>query len=392
MTTAHPTPTHNPLRWVDGTMPALDERVLNIPVVGFIEYCLRGVGQVVFMNSPITGLFILAAAWIYDPWFGFAGTIAVIASTLAALALGFDRDAIHAGLYGFNGVLVGLGLALFLEPPRDVLVVVWIIVLSAASSVVMGALAAVFGGSWGVPPFTLAFNITTLLFLVTALQLANGRLGALVKPAAPVSGGPGVSTALRPSADATGNTDAAAIVNAVFRGIGQLFFLNSILAGVLIIIGIAFCSRIAAGFALVGSIVGMLTGIALGANGVSIYNGLWGFNSFDAALAIAGVFYVLTWRSALLGIVCAAFTALLFGAIVSFFVPWGLPALTLPFCFGTLAFVLLKDASRYFTWVQPAEVVTPEEHLHREHAHHESNATASGTARTSAGGAETQAT
>jgi urea transporter len=47
-----------------------------------------------------------------------------------------------------------------------------------------------------------------------------------------------------------------AILNATFRGIGQLFFLNSILAGVLIIIGIAFCSRIAAGFALVGSLSG----------------------------------------------------------------------------------------------------------------------------------------
>ena len=97
----------------------------------------------------------------------------------------------------------------------------------------------------------------------------------------------------------------------------------------------------------------MLTGMALGANGVAIYNGLWGFNSFDAALAIAGVFYVLTWRSALLGVACAAFTALLFGAIASIFVPWGLPALTLPFCFGTLAFVLLKDASKHFTWCHP---------------------------------------
>jgi urea transporter len=200
----------------------------------------------------------------------------------------------------------------------------------------------------------------------------------LVKPAAPAAGGQGVSTTLKASEGAVGNTDAMAIVNAVFRGIGQLFFLNSILAGVLIIVGIAFCSRIAAGFALVGSIVGMLTGLALGANGVSIYNGLWGFNSFDAALAIAGVFYVLTWRSALLGIVCAAVTALLFGAIVSFFVPWGLPALTLPFCLGTLAFVLLKDVSHYFTWVPPAEVVTPEEHLHRAHTRHESTAAAGG--------------
>jgi urea transporter len=182
-----------------------------------------------------------------------------------------------------------------------------------------------------------------------------------------VSGGGGVHAALRPDAAAAGNTDAMAIVNAIFRGVGQLFFLNSILAGVLIIIGIVFCSRIAAGFALVGSIVGMLTGIALGADGVTIYNGLWGFNSFDAALAIAGVFYVLTWRSALLGVACAAFTALLFGAIASFFGPWGLPALTLPFCFGTLAFVLLKDVSRNFSWVPPSEVVTPEEHLHQAH-------------------------
>ena len=149
--TAHPTEQRGPLRSVDGTMPALQERVLDIPVVGFIEYCLRGVGQVVFMNSPITGLLILVAAWITDPWFGFAGTIAVIASTLAGIALGFDRGAIHAGLYGFNGVLVGLGLALFLHPPWDVLVIVWIIVLSALSSVLMGALASVFGGAWGCP-------------------------------------------------------------------------------------------------------------------------------------------------------------------------------------------------------------------------------------------------
>ena len=136
MTMAEPTEQRGALRWVDGTMPALQERVLDIPVVGFIEYCLRGVGQVVFMNSPITGLLILVAAWTYDPWFGFAGTIGVIASTLAGIALGFDRGAIHAGLYGFNGVLVGLGLALFLDPPWDVLVIVWIIVLSAA---VLGA-------------------------------------------------------------------------------------------------------------------------------------------------------------------------------------------------------------------------------------------------------------
>ncbi|MGW4486989.1 urea transporter [Amycolatopsis sp. NPDC004368] len=371
MTTAPPDRGHHgPWRWINGTMPEVDERALKVPVVGFVEYCLRGIGQVVFMNSPITGAFILLAAWLQEPWLGFGATVGVVASTLAALALGFDRDAIHAGLYGFNGVLVGLGLALFLAPEWDGIVILWIILLSAVSSILMAALAAAFGGSWGVPPFTLAFNITTLLFLITALHITRGRLSDAIAPATPEVNGPAVRTTLRASADAAGNTDVVAVINAIFRGIGQLFFCNSLLAGVLIIVGIAFCSRIAAVFALVGSAVGMLTGMALGADGVLIYNGLWGFNSFDAALAIAGVFYVLTWRSAILGVLCAIFTALLFGAIGSIFVPWGLPALTLPFCFGTLTFVLLKGTSKYFEWVPPAEVVTPEEHVRRSHREH----------------------
>ena len=388
MATAHSTSKQGPLHAVDGTMPALGERARDIPVVGFLDSCLRGVGQVVFMNSPLTGLFILLAAWIQDPWLGFAGTLGVVVSTLAAHALGIDRGAIQIGLFGFNGVLVGLGSGLFLSPPWDALVIVWIIVLSAASSALMAAMASVFA-SWGVPPFTLPFNTITLLFLITGLHMANGRLGPLIAPTAPVSGGSDVQTALRASADATGSTDAMAIVNAILRGIGQLFFLNSILAGVLIIVGIAFCSRIAAVFALVGSTVGMLTGMALGADGVAIYNGLWGFNSFDAALAIAGVFYVLTWRSALMGVACAVWTALLFGAIASFFGPWGLPALTLPFCFGTLTFVLLKDASRHLTWVAPADIVTPEEHLRRAHAHPSADTTTPGGAELPADGKDT---
>ena len=56
----------------------------------------------------------------------------------------------------------------------------------------------------------------TLLFLITGLHMVHGGLGVGVNPAAPVSGGAGMQTGLRPGADAAGNTDAVAIVNAVF--------------------------------------------------------------------------------------------------------------------------------------------------------------------------------
>jgi urea transporter len=256
-------------------------------------------------------------------------------------------------------------LSLFLQPDWDVVVMIWIVLGASLSTILHAALANVFLGAWAVPPFTLAFNFITLIFLVGALNYANGRAGGLIAPAdAQVTGGE-ISNALRSAANAATANNVEGVVNAILRGISQLFFANSVVAGIIIVAGIAVASRIAAVFALIGSTVGMLTGLALGANGVAIYNGLWGFNSFDAALAVGGVFFVLSWRSGLLAVGCAVFAAMLFGAIASLFTPWGLPALTLPFCFATLAFVLLKGASDRLTAVEVADITTPEEHLTR---------------------------
>jgi urea transporter len=338
------------------------------PLLAFIDSCLRGIGQVCFMNNPVTGLAIIVAMFVGEAWLGFAGALGVVVSTLSAMLIGMDRGAIRAGLFGFNGVLVGAGLSLFLQPDWDALVMVWIVVGAFFSTILHGALAAVFIGAWKVPPFTLGFNFITLIFLIGALNFANGRVSGLIAPAnAQVTAG-SVSNTLRSAAGAASANDIEGIVNAVLRGISQLFFANSVVSGIIIVVGLAVCSRIAAIFALVGSAVGMLTGLALGAGGVAIYNGLWGFNSFDAALAIGGVFYVLTWRSGMLAVACAVLAALLFGAIASLFTPWGLPALTLPFCFATLAHVLLKDASTELEPVAVADITTPEEHLSRKRA------------------------
>jgi urea transporter len=358
------------LSLLNGTMPEWSDRVDRSPAVAFVDSCLRGVGQVCFMNNPVTGLAILVAMFVGGPWLGFAGVLGLAVSTLSAIAIGMDRGAIRAGLFGFNGVLVGAGLSLFLQPEWDIVVMVWIVVGAFFSTILHAALANVFIGAWTVPPFTLAFNFITLIFLIGALNFAHGRVGPLIAPAdAQVTEGE-VGTALRSAAEAATAGTVEGVFNAIFRGISQLFFANSVLAGIIIIIGIAVCSRIAAIFALVGSTVGMLTGLALGANGVAIYNGLWGFNSFDAALAVGGVFFVLTWRSGLLAVGCAVLAAMLFGAVASLFTPWGLPALTLPFCFATLAFVLLKGTSDQLAAVEVADITTPEEHLARPSGAH----------------------
>jgi len=343
-------------------MPQWSERLENRPVLDFVHYCLRGVGQICFMNNPITGLLILVGMWIFSPWLGFSAVLGVVVSTAFALLLGIDRVVIRAGLYGFNGALVGAGLATFLEAAWSVRVMGYIVVVAAFSTVLMATLGAILIPYLKVPPLTLPFNFATLPFLLTAFAIARGEVGPLVEPRSLTSGGSEVNTTLRAVSDGSAVGAIEGAVNAVLRGLSQLFLADSLITGLLILAGILICSRIAAGFALLGSALGMATGLILGADGFSVYHGLWSFNSFVSAVAIGGVFYVLTWRSALFAVACAIATAILYAAITIFFSPWGLPALTLPFCFGTLAFLIMKELTPKLQEVEIAEVTTPEEH------------------------------
>lgn len=349
------------LATVDGVMPAWSRRLERRPALDFVDYSLRGVGQVVFMNNPLTGMLILAGLWIASAWLGLAATLGVLASTATALVLGLDRTAIRGGLYGFNGTLVGAALATFLAPSFDAGAMAYVVGVAAFSTVLMATLSAMLVPWLAVPPLTLPFNFATLAFLLAGFAFATGDLGDAIEPGLP-SVGADVDTSLRAEEDATAGSDVSGLLNAILRGVGQVFLADSVVAGALVVAGMAICSRIAAGFALLGSVVGLLTALAAGADGFDVYHGLWGFNSVLSAVAIGGVFYVLTRWSALLAVACAVAAAFLFAAVGTLFAPLGLPALTLPFCLATLAFLVMKGSTSRFRPVDLGEITTPEAH------------------------------
>lgn len=49
-------------------------------------------------------------------------------------------------------------------------------------------------------------------------------------------------------------------------------------------------------------------GLALAAPHKDIYSGLWGYNSALSCIAIGGVFYVITWQTHLLALICGKIT------------------------------------------------------------------------------------
>ena len=104
----------------------------------FVDINLRGIGQVMFQDNPLTGaLFLAAIAWgsyaAGVPQVALCGVLAIVVATLTAQWLRVDQASLRAGLYGYNGVLVGLALATFLAPGPLLYAYV---VLGAAVSVV----------------------------------------------------------------------------------------------------------------------------------------------------------------------------------------------------------------------------------------------------------------
>src|SRR5262249_26660080 len=151
------------------TLPAPWTRwVASSWLLRFFDESLRGVGQGMFQDNPLSGaLFLLGIGWASyvagAPEIVIGGIVAVLVATETAHWLHVDKPSREAGLYGFNGVLVGLALMTFLDPgPLRSLYVV----LGGAVSVVamLGTAHAV--RPFGVSALTFPFVITTWALLL----------------------------------------------------------------------------------------------------------------------------------------------------------------------------------------------------------------------------------
>jgi urea transporter len=326
------------------------------PAVGAVDTLLRGVGQVMFQNNPLTGLLFLVGIFVNSFKLGGAGLLGLAASTLAAHLLGVDRALIRAGLFGFNGILVGIALAFFFE--FDFLLAVYIVLGAAVSTIVMMALINLLA-PWDMPALTAPFVLTTWLLLFAVYQFDSLQPTALIAPLTPEPGA-AVQTALRELATGTGGLTLANLAHGLFRGVGEVMFEDNLLTGVIFLIAILVNSRVSAVFAVLGSAVALLTALALGADGFSIYHGLFGFNAVLCAIALGGLFYVLTWKSAIYALLAAMFSVIAFGGIAVLLAPIGMPALTAPFVLTTWLFLWPKAGFRALEPVALADITTAE--------------------------------
>jgi len=334
------------------------DRFRDHPTLGFVDWSLRGVGQVVFQNNPLSGLIILLALFFNSWIYGTICVLGVVVATATALLLKADRGLIRDGLFGFNGALVGLALVAFTSADfrtgavPSLHMTVYIVFAAAMTTIAFSTIATLLGPH-KVAALTSPFVLIGWLFLFAVLKFAAIEAGPLAKPVSPDQYDAAIAYALPTWYMGIGNA------------IGQIFFQDNWIAGYLIVVGIAVNSRISAGMALIGAAGAALVAVVFGGPEGAIRDGLFGYNAALTAIALGGFFLVLTWRSFVYTLFGIVVTTWLWASIAIFLKPIGMPVLTSTFVLVTWLMLIGQYGFKALVPVPPAEATNPEDNRER---------------------------
>ena len=302
-----------------------------------LRVILRGVGQVFFCCNAVTGFIFLVALFIGGVTAGAAATVGVISSTVAAYLLGFSEDDIDAGLYGFNGTLVGPCLFLFMEHSPQLWL--YVVLASVLSSIILAMLMRVLG-PFKIPASTSPFVLSSWMFLLAVYSFNSFTRG----PVLPVPVIPAVvaDAAMMP---------AEMWFTALSKGVAEVMFADSIVVGILFLVGIAIVSLRGALMAVGGTIIGVIFPLILGASLGLIEMGLYSFNPVLTMMAVGWVFLKPDGKSAALAVLAGFLTVICQAALANFLAPLGLPTLTFPFVLVMWMVLFAAGKSKY--WAEP---------------------------------------
>ncbi|XP_034259762.1 urea transporter 1 isoform X1 [Pantherophis guttatus] len=337
------------LSCVTGDMKVFGDWLKDKPVaLQFVDWLLRGVSQVMFVNNPLSGIILLIGFLVQSCWLTLMCCTGVIVSTLTAVILSQERSAIAAGLHGYNGVLVGMLMAVFSDKGEYYWwLLLPVILMSMTCPIFTSALGSLFS-KWDLPVFTLPFNLALSLFLG-----ATGHFNSFFP-----------TTLIEPTASLPNNSWSDVQVTMLLRsipvGVGQVYGCDNPWTGGIVMLAVFISSPLIFSHAVLGSAVGIPAALSLASPLNKIYAGLWNYNSCLSCIAIGGMFYALTWETFALAIACAFFTTYAGEAMGRIFSVFGMPVGTWPFCLSSLTFLLLTTTNKAIFKLPLSKVTYPE--------------------------------
>lgn len=334
-----------------------------------IKLFLKGIpnsySQVFFSDQKLfAGILILVT--FFDLYAGLLGFLAVITTNLTGFLLGFDKKIISKGVFGFNSLLVGLGLGVYFKP--DLLLIV-VIILSAILTLLIATTLQGVIGKYALPflsiPFLLAIWIMTLATRdFTALGISER--GIYTFNDLYTIGGDGLVKLY----EWWNQIQIPRSLRIYFISLGAILFQYNLLSGILLATGLFLYSRISFSLSLIGFYTAYLFYDVIGANISELSYSYIGFNYILTSIAIGGFFIIPSKRSYLWVIVLIPIVAVITISLSKIFLIFKLSIYSLPFNLVVLLFIYalkfrLKPSTRL------SEVLiqqnTPEKNLYSFH-------------------------
>ncbi|OIK10405.1 urea transporter [Bacillus sp. MUM 116] len=290
-----------------------------------ITSTLKGISQVILIENAVSGFIILLAITISSYSLGIIALFSAIIGTLIGKTGGADQESVSQGLYGYNSVLTGMALFLFLSGNDR-----WAIALAGSAIAALFTAAMIYlMNPTKIPILTFPFIVLTWFWLLTTYRLVSFKISPNLTP----------QSLSNWTLNIKGETN---WLDGAVNGIGQIFFLDNTFSGFLLFVAVFWAGWKLGVYAIIGNLAALITSYLLGGEHSLIFMGLYGYNAILTIIAVSIVFKDNDRNELLFGIIAACLTVPITASIVTWLLPYGLPALTMPFVFCTWLFICAR--------------------------------------------------
>jgi len=306
---------------------------------------------------------ILLVVSFFDIYAGIAGLFAVIIANTLAIVLGMNNEKVVSGAYGFNALMVGLGIGIYYQPSIEFyIVLLFISMLTLFFTIGTEGILS----KYGLPYLSIPFLFGIWMVIIASrgyASLAISERGVYSLNDMYAIGGM-TMVQLYEWFNGLAIFESLRIY---FKSLSAILFQYHMFAGMLIAVGLLLYSRIAFLLSLIGFFTAYYFYLIIGADINELSYSYIGFNYILTSIAVGGFFIVPSKRSVLWVLLLTPIVAITISSTSYLFSFFGLSIFSLPFNIIVILFLyVLKFRENRIETLSPVNVqqYSPEKHVY----------------------------
>lgn len=312
--------------------------------MSILKSILLSYSQILFSNRVWFGAVALLASFTY-PNLAMAGLVGVIVTNSIAYILKYDKQIIESGYFGFNGLLLGIAIAFYLELTIFTFLIslIFIAILFFVNIIIEDQ----FRVHLRLHVMSVPFVVTFFLFSLYIFNFSD------------------ISILHSSLVDQHNFNWLPKFFRVFFNSMGMMFFIPSIATGIILTIALLLFSRVSFLLSLISFSISFILAKYLLPQFAESHSVLIGLNSILCAIALGGSLIIPSRKSFLLVILVQPIVIIIIGIFINIFEGTRFSVLVLPFNISVLSILFVLKLREGITSLIPIYFLpgSPEENF-----------------------------